>query len=213
MIASKKRKRINRNNSRLNIVLAIIFVLGGIIVYRLFSLQVLKYDLYTALASDQHQVYNQLKPERGKIYTKDDPDFKEGNKLYPAATNKDFALIYAVPKKVINADDTAEELCNILDKNRVEKEVEELLEEDKFFKEQAEDEDISIDARKKNEEFKNIKRELEIKTRQEEIIGKYLSKLTKKNDPYEPLKNKVAKEDLEKIKNLNNWKYCIFRKF
>jgi len=204
MIARKRKKRNGSNNSRLNIVLAIIFLLSLIIIYRLFVLQVSRYDLYTALASDQHQVYNQLEQNRGKIYIRDNRDLNEDNKLYPAATNKDFALIYAVPKKVINPEETAQKLYEILDKAVMEKEVDELLANDEFFKEQEENENISQEAREKNKEFKEIKKELEIKTREEEIIKKYLAKLTKKNDPYEPIRNKVSEENLRKIINLNN---------
>ncbi|RLC37223.1 hypothetical protein DRH27_04085, partial [Candidatus Falkowbacteria bacterium] len=204
MIARKQKQRNSRNNSRLNIVLAIIFLFGSIIFYRLFALQVSSYDLYTALASDQHQVYNQLIQNRGKIYISDNQDLKENNTLYPAATNKDFALIYAVPRKVVNPEKTAEELYEILNKAEMEKEVDELLANDEFFKEQAENENISQEAMEKNKEFRQIKKELEIKTREEEIIKNYLMKLTKKNDPYEPIRNKVNEEDLEKIINLNN---------
>ena len=71
----KKRIRIQESNNRLNIILAIIFLLVGAIIFRLYSLQVIQYDLYVALASDQHQVYNMLEPSRGVIMIKDNKLF------------------------------------------------------------------------------------------------------------------------------------------
>ena len=44
------------NNSRINLIIAIIFLLAGVIIYRLIDLQILNYDLYYSLASGQHQI-------------------------------------------------------------------------------------------------------------------------------------------------------------
>ena len=57
--------------NRLNTILAIIFLLCGLLVFRLFSLQVGQYDMYIALASDQHSYTDSLEAKRGQIYIQD----------------------------------------------------------------------------------------------------------------------------------------------
>ena len=91
-------KRNTSSNNRINFLVAIVFLFGCFIFYRLYDLQVIKYDLYQARADDQHQVYNILEPERGKIFIEDFTVDGERS-LYPFATNKDFALLYAIPKE------------------------------------------------------------------------------------------------------------------
>ena len=180
ILKGKKAKNNHDYANRLNVIMAIIFLLAGILIYRLFSLQVAQYDLYTALASDQHQVFNKLNPKRGKIFIQDGQDNNGG--YYPLATNKEYALVYVIPKKIQNIEKTAEIFYEIFDKKEVAKEVIELLDNDEYFKEFEKD------------EFLEIKKELEIKLRKEIIIEKYKQKLGKKNDPYEPIKKKVDEE-------------------
>ena len=120
----------------------------------------------------------------------------EEKKLYPLATNKDFGLVYAVPKKIKNPEVVANKLYDLFDKENIEKEIEEMLDDDDFFK-QEEGEGVEIDEEKK--EFRKIKKELELELRKKEVIEKYIKKLSKKNDPYEPIKKKVDKNIIDKI--------------
>lgn len=186
------------NANRLNLIMAIIFLLTGSILLRLYSLQVLKYDLYTALAADQHQVYNKLKPDRGQIFMQNSPNPDSGE-LYPAVANKDFALVYAVPSDVASPPEMAEKLYEVFDKKTVETAVDELIAADQYFSATTTGGDSQISSQdiKNREEFRKIKRELEIETRKKVIISAYLEKLSKKNDPYEPIKSKVEKETAE----------------
>ena len=193
-LSKKKKKQQDLSSSRLHIVMAVIFLLGGALIFRLISLQVLQYDLYVALASDQHQIFNKLEPERGRIFIQNNSDPADED-LYPLATNKDFALLYTVPKKVEKASEIAEKLYEIFDKDKQEKEVDEFLESDDFFS-QINEESLNDSAQI---EFKKLKKELEIELRKKGIIEAYEKKLSKKNDPYEPLQNKVDDEDLKKI--------------
>ena len=55
------------NNNRLRIVVAVIFLLFGGIIFKLYTLQIRQFDFYTAMAASQHEFYNELKPERGKF--------------------------------------------------------------------------------------------------------------------------------------------------
>lgn len=214
MVFRNKRKKIRaENNNRVNIIIAIVFLFGGLILYELYDLQAAKYDLYTALASSQHQVYSQLEPARGKIYMPD-----KNGQLYPYATNKEFASVFAVPKDIKNSQETAEKLYIILKEAKVKDEVEKLL-ADQAKEELKKELDFvaslglgleetaakqaEVRARHEARQYdKNyleqleIKREAEINLRKEKIVDDYLKILTKKNDPYEPIENKVDEENL-----------------
>ena len=135
-----KRKEKDIYNNRINIVLAIVFLLSACMIYKLYDLQVQKYDLYSAMASGQHQVSTKLNPERGNIYIKNQMKSKKGQEdvatwkesdLYSLATNKDYALIYAIPKEIediITRKEYAEKLYRVFDKERIKKEVKEYFE-------------------------------------------------------------------------------------
>ncbi|MCK5416488.1 penicillin-binding protein 2 [Candidatus Parcubacteria bacterium] len=195
----KKRKK-NKQESfgRLNFVVAIIFLLVMILVLKLYSLQLVNHDLYIALAENQHKIYKELEPERGRIFVHDGVNM-DIEKVYPIAVNKEFASVFAVPKKVKKAKEISEFLFEIFDKEDIEKEVDELLDEDPFFASSTEE----IEE-EKLEEFRKIKKDLEVENRKKEITEKYFKKLSKKNDPYEPI---VQKVDEEKLSLLNNIKY------
>lgn len=192
--------------------------------YRLYDLQVNKYDLYTALAEGQHQIYSKLKPERGEIFM---TNYKEGlnqEELYPLATNKDFALLYAVPKDMQNAENVAEKLYLVFDQARIEKEVEELLQKEEAGKLKKELDHVAslnlpeeervkreTEVRQRQETFKYdksyqetlaIEREAAVEAKKEEIIKNYLSALTKPNDPYEPLQKKVEEATIKFLYSL-----------
>lgn len=198
-----------KDNNRINIIMAIIFLLGLSIVYKLYDLQIRNFDLYSALASSQHQVFSQLEPDRGNIYIKDFSD--DANELYPLATNKDFASVFAVPKDVEEPDELAETLYEVFKKEEVEEEVDKLLAEEEKTKKKEElafierlpqeEKEIekqkilnkyaNLDSDSEYQEFKEMKREKEIEDRKEEIIKDYKNIFKKENDPYEPLEKKV----------------------
>ncbi|MDO8260841.1 MAG: penicillin-binding transpeptidase domain-containing protein, partial [Candidatus Magasanikbacteria bacterium] len=203
MIINRKaniRKRNTENHSRLNFIVAIIFLSACVLIGRLFNLQVLNYDLYTALASDQHLVFSELEPNRGRIYYQDNQAGEE-EKLYPVATNKEFALVYAVPSMIEKPEEVAEKIYEVFEKEAIEKEVDELLANDEFFKQTPEQ--MSAEEWKMREEYKKTKREAEIEIRKKVIFDAYLAKLSKKNDPYEPLQKKVDEVKLKQLTDLN----------
>lgn len=155
------------NNNRLRIVVAIVFLLSGGLLYKLFAVQIKQFDLYTAMASSQHQVYSQLKSDRGRIFLSENINGEE--KLYPLATNKDFADVYVVPKDIASTTAAAEKLFKYFDEPRL---LEELA-------------SSSI-------------REIATSTK-EELINKYLKKIDKPGDPYEALNKKLSTDDLLKL--------------
>jgi cell division protein FtsI/penicillin-binding protein 2 len=133
---------------RIYFLLIIIVLIGGTIIARLFSLQILRYDFYHALAQDQHQFYEKLFPQRGEIFIQDLKSQQE----VPLAINKEFEHVYAVPRLIPEEEreELAKQLASLLDLNK-------------------------------------------------EVI---LNRISKTDDPYEPLKHKVDKEVAQQIKDL-----------
>ncbi|MBU0722329.1 penicillin-binding protein 2 [Patescibacteria group bacterium] len=216
----QKRQSNNKkiNNSRVNLIIAIIFLLAGMIIYKLIDLQILNYDLYYNLASDQHQIYNLLNPTRGRIFIQNDVKSAD-NQLYPIATNKNFALLFAVPKDIKETEKISEQLYIIFKKEKTEKEVERIFkkEDNENLKVQLEAlGDIKDQAGKLKEaeviaghkalladkmfqDLRQVRRETEINLRKKVIIDAYLKKLDKPGDIYEPLEQKVDEAVLKKF--------------
>lgn len=211
-------KRNMMSNNRINFLIAIVFLFGLSVIYRLYGLQVMKYDLYVARADDQHQIYNILEPERGRIFIEDRSSDGE-NVLYPLATNKDFAHLYAVPKDVENPQTLAFNFFELFDRQKLEKEVNQFFEEKNKSEIEfqlagiaslPEGDRLREEARIRNNLFRlwedstwqkarEIEKEEEIKKRQVEYTDKYFKILSKKNDPYESLRKKVPEEELLEI--------------
>jgi len=91
---------------RIYLLLIIILLVGGGVLARLFSLQILQYNYYSVLAQDQHQLYKTLFPERGEIFLQDlSLSRRNGNEVhYPLAINKEFQQVYLVPNKIIEQE-------------------------------------------------------------------------------------------------------------
>ena len=73
-------------------------------------IQIIKGDLYKALAQGQQNFFTSNQGERGKIFLQD----KNGN-FYPVAVNKNWEMVYAVPKEIKEKEKTAEILSRVLD--------------------------------------------------------------------------------------------------
>ncbi len=89
------------------------YLLGGVaafLVLRMSVLQVIENDFYEALASGQHEFFQQLFPERGDILLRD--RFEE--KYYPAATNQQLTLIFADTRRVEDPRTAAEALAPLV---------------------------------------------------------------------------------------------------
>jgi len=91
------------------IILAlVIFFLALLIVLRLFSLQVIQHDFYLALATQKHEVYKDLFPQRGSIYV------REKGELYPLVASRDYYLVYAEPSKIEDAGAVIDAITPVL---------------------------------------------------------------------------------------------------
>lgn len=136
-----------KRDIRVGFLVIINFLIAGLIIWRLFVIQIVNHNFYTALAQDQHKIVSELVPERGQILVRD----KYSETLYPLASNQKLYLVYAIPKQIENPQIGAEKLAPILGTEE----------------------------------------------------GEILARLSKENDLYEPLKNKVSEEDMAKVKDLN----------
>ena len=97
----------------MTILIIVIFLFTLAIIYRLFVVQVIQGNFFIALASDQHEIYRSLFPERGKIYLKDTRTDQE--KLFPFATNKELSLVFAIPQKIDDVDEVMEKLQEVFE--------------------------------------------------------------------------------------------------
>ena len=67
----RKKKGSENKNFRINTLFVIIVLITVATIVRLFDLQILKNGYYTALASGQHNIFENLIPERGQVYVED----------------------------------------------------------------------------------------------------------------------------------------------
>ncbi|MDD5109903.1 MAG: penicillin-binding protein 2 [Patescibacteria group bacterium] len=86
----------------------VFFLCCAFIVLRLFDLQVLRFDYFSSMAAKAQDTFRELAPERGAIYV------KEGGKLYPLVSNRDYYLVYADPRKVTDAGKVVDTLAQIM---------------------------------------------------------------------------------------------------
>lgn len=106
-------------NNRWLYFVSVFFLLAGAIIVKLFILQVIDHKYYAAFALSTHEIYQKLHPRRGAIFVQDSRTKTE----YPAAVNRSYELIYAVPKE-IESDDrqkVADKLAGILEFDEGEK--------------------------------------------------------------------------------------------
>jgi cell division protein FtsI/penicillin-binding protein 2 len=96
------------NNFRLNIVIAVIFLIGGIVLSRLFYLQITQGDFYKAMAHGQQNSLSEVEGERGGVY------FKNGEIL--ALTEKE-PYLFISPEEIIDKEVTAQMLSKLIGKD------------------------------------------------------------------------------------------------
>lgn len=107
-------------NWRIYALVFFILAVAGIIFVRLYILQVKSHEKYLRLAENQHKIWQELIPERGEIFLNE-----EKGEPYPLAVNKKMQMAYAVPKEIVNKEETAKKISEILnlDKKTVEEKI------------------------------------------------------------------------------------------
>lgn len=190
----------NTDNNRINFIMAVVFLLGLAILVKLFYLQIYKHGYYADTASVQQISSRQIEASRGRIFIQNDESGE--NKLYPLATNKDFAEIYAVPTEIKNSEIFARQFYFALDKDRIKKEVDEIFTAKIKELTKPPKNSTSTDPRKLTaDEIKILDEEkkIELKKDRDKVITDYLQKLTKVNDIYEPIAQKIDEDGLKKL--------------
>lgn len=99
-------------NWRANLIFSLLILFSGAIFGRLIFLQIIKFELYSALAEGQQKIVVTATGIRGEVF------FKDGEVL---ATNKTSRYVYACPNEIKQKEETAAILAEILnlDENTV----------------------------------------------------------------------------------------------
>jgi len=211
----RQNRRQTNGDNRLILLGAIIFLFAAGIILRLLNVQILNYDLYAARALRQHGVEQDIMPQRGRIFVRAQ---EEKSGLYPLASNKEFALIYAVPKEIVNPKEATEKLTPILFSltykepnlavltGNIEKNLRvQMTKEAAKTTPPAPGQEIEINEEELNISLQKERLVLEerLKKEKEEKLKIYQAelsaKLSKSGDPYEPLAKKVDQNKLAEV--------------
>jgi cell division protein FtsI/penicillin-binding protein 2 len=207
--------------------------LALLVIGRLFMLQIWSGAAYKALAEGQYSLYEQLVPQRGRIFVKDNDDDTE----FPVATAAPKAFVYADPRKVTDPVALGKEISKILKLEGLEEydrfvmleqlraagrfteaqELENLLRQDRLAKAAAE---AAEAAATKPELPAPIATEaidpvvagamtdepvvLEPFTLSGNPVAALIARLSKRNDPYEPVARNVNDEQLDLLNTLES---------
>jgi len=94
------RKKHSKRFDRITLIKVLFFVLAIAVIARLFQLQVIKHDYYTAWAERRHMDLEEIKPDRGEILVWD------SGELVAAASNQKLYLLYGIPANMTVATAT-----------------------------------------------------------------------------------------------------------
>jgi len=170
-----------------------LFFIGFVVLifFRLFHLQVVNASFYDSLAEGQYDFYKELIAERGTIYVKDFGSDVE----YIAATNEPLAFVFADPRRIEDPEYAATQLAQILGWD---------LSPSGFVEDADGGDDVGEVA------------DLAVEPVEEEVVGGIddeeilepsdyellMARLSKEEDPYEPVAKEVGDKDLQKILDL-----------
>jgi cell division protein FtsI/penicillin-binding protein 2 len=185
----KKNRREFENNNRVNFVAAIIFISGLAAIGQLFHLQIIDYAYYRAAAARQQEANGVMPAKRGKIFIQDERGAAAAAELFPIATNREMATVFARPAEVKEPQKAAESLYAIFNEAKIAADVDRVIAEDELIKDES-------------AEFKAVKRELELKARKERSIADYLSVFAKAGDSYAKIADRVDEDTIKKINEL-----------
>lgn len=96
------------SSGRVRVLLLLVFLMMIVAVARLFFIQVVGAEKWKAVADRQHLLSAALIPDRGEI------SFRKGDTTYPAAVNREYRNLYAVPKEIEDLLTASEALSGIV---------------------------------------------------------------------------------------------------
>ncbi len=174
-----------REPTRIRVFRVFMVVIVVVIVLRLFTLQVLQHGFYEALASGQHEIFQELFPKRGSIIVQ---DYQLDETEYNVASNHLTGFVYADPRRIEKPEETAKQLAWILGiEVRTCGEEEEGLEGGEG---QEGSGDVGVNGIDPlDDEEKECPSEYDI----------ILERLSKSDDPYEPIMRGVEDDKLSMI--------------
>lgn len=105
-----KQKRTSKYD-RLDYLRFVFVALGAIIGLRLFIVQLVQHGYYEALAVDNHELFEELFPERGEVLVH---DRYSTTGTVPIATNKVLYEVHAEPKHIVDAQAASDALSPLL---------------------------------------------------------------------------------------------------
>ena len=105
----KRHSAHSNNNFRITLLMVLFFVFFAIILIRLFYLQIIRHDYYSASAENRHTEKQIIKSERGEIFVLD-----SSQNLQPIATNQKTYLLYGIPSMIENATATIAQIEKVI---------------------------------------------------------------------------------------------------
>jgi stage V sporulation protein D (sporulation-specific penicillin-binding protein) len=202
-----KRERKEGGGWRLRILRLFLVLFAVVIGLKLFYLQVMSAGLYSHLAEERHSLYEELVPRRGRILVKDYDDPTE----YPVASVTQGAFIYADPRKVTDPVKLGKSVAHILNIEGVD-EYEKLtlvhqLEAGSQFEQALTLKKDILTGREvtlpETDDLVPALFETTLKDRPNAVEG-LVARLSKKDDPYEPIARNASEEQLELINALGD---------
>lgn len=109
-MVKKRTHRATKPLNRLAVLTAAIIFLTGVIIVRLFYLQVIRYDYYEKVAAKEHYGYSELPARRGEIFIK---DYASGE-LVRVATNTTLDLLFADPTLIENKKVVSDRIAPVI---------------------------------------------------------------------------------------------------
>lgn len=184
--------------ARMQFLTGVVLLCFAVLVLRMFYVQVFRHGDFVDQAENQHALIEELQPKRGTIFMQD----YETDSLVPVALSQDLGFVFAVPKEIENTQETVDALVEILDLKFDEQD-----EEEKIIESEASQEisagaeevhivgtelDSYVDLSDKLEEEKKYEGPTEYE--------RFVTKLSSRTDPYEPIKRDVPEEQLSKLR-------------
>jgi stage V sporulation protein D (sporulation-specific penicillin-binding protein) len=82
------------STGRVATLLVFVLVVGVVALTRLYVIQIADHEKWRGAADNQHSLSADIFPDRGELF------FREGNTVYPAAVNREYPLLYVVPREI-----------------------------------------------------------------------------------------------------------------
>lgn len=204
MVGGGIRKQERGSGRRLRMFRFFFLFFASAIILRLAALQIVDAAYYRAIAEGQHSLYEELVPRRGSIFVQDFGD----EAWYPIATIEPRAFLYADPREIVDPVLTGREIASLLQMEGLE-EYDRLTAAAQLRATGRLEEAQVIEALvladriasmpKDDEALKSI----ELPTLDDNAVAKLITRLSKKDDPYEPIAQRVTEEQLRLIEALD----------